>query len=164
MKPREPLEPIRASYCDYPRNIPLRTPHGEVLLAVTDGNHVHVDFLRPEFPLVVRGQSVWGGLHLYRQLDGMFGPDGRRFGGLVDSFEPHVGVCKAASKTTRATLLDALVRTVTAWAREYGAIFEAAARGRHEANKQAVRDEIARLEDEVRQRREELARLERGES
>ena len=54
----------------------------------------------------------------------------------------------------------ALVQAVSAWARENSALFEAVARGRHEANKQAVRDEIARLEDETRQRRDELARLE----
>jgi hypothetical protein len=164
MKPRQPLEPIQESFFGYPKDIPLATPFGEVRLAVTDGNHVHVDFFRPEFPLVVRGQSVWGGLHLWRQLDGTFGPDGRRFGDIVDHFNPHVGVGKDASKTTRATLLDSLLRTVTAWAREHGALFEAAAKGRHEATKQAVRDEIERLEDELRQRREELARLEGGES
>ncbi len=157
-----PLEPISATYCDYPKNIPLAILFGTVKLAVTDGNHVYVDFSEPEYPLVVRGQSAWGGLHLYRQPDGTFGPDGRRFGGFVDDFKPHAGFGKPIHKTARDKLFDDIVASVTKWARENGAIFTVAERGRHEANKQAVRKEIARLEDELRQRREELAGLERG--
>ena len=106
---------------------------------------------------------MWGTLHLWRQLDGTFGPDGRHLGGLVDNFEPRVGFEKPASKTTRAALFDAIVRAVTAWADDTGAaLFKLAASGRHEADKEAVRKEIARLEEELRLRREELAHLERS--
>src|SRR5580700_8251413 len=133
---------MSGSYFDYPRNLPLETPFGQVLLSVTDGNHVHVDFGRPEHPLIVRGQSVWGTLHLWRQPDDTFGPDGRRFGGFEDDFKPRVGFDKPACKTTRAKLLEAILDAVTAWARENGALFEAARREQLEADKRALREDI----------------------
>src|SRR5262249_33265109 len=147
--------PMTGSYHDYPKNLPLVTPFGEVEIAVTDGDHVHVDFSRPERPLVVRGQYVWGGLHLWRQPDGSFGPDGRAHGSFVDRFDPHTHG-KSVCRTTHEKLLTALVGGVSTWARENGTFFEAAERGRKEANMRALREEIARLEDELAQRRDEL--------
>jgi hypothetical protein len=129
-------------------------PFGRVLISVIDSNHVCLDF-ETFYPLTVRGRMVHGMLHLWRQADGTFGPDGRRCGGFLDSFN-----LRDLEETERARVLNALVCAVTAWARENCARFEAAD-AQCEAEAHTVREEIGQLEETLRQKREALALLER---
>jgi hypothetical protein len=153
------MMPVHVVYLDHPKDIPVQTPFGTVHVDVTDGNHVFVDFFQHPRQLTARGQVLHGMLHLWRQPDGTFGPDGSHWGASRQHFRPAKLGGKPASESTTALLLDGLAEAVTAWARDNEAAFVVARRGLRAATREALHADIARLEGELAIRREELSRL-----
>jgi hypothetical protein len=142
-----------------PRDIPFDTVLGRVLLSVLDRDQVHVGFWgqwrQPK--LTVNRVLVHGNANFFRQRDDSFSCDRAVIGQAGQAIHALNERDKPISEAGRRRLHDVLTRAVNTWAAENGSLFEQAHLTRLADQRASLEREIADLEENLREKRAELA-------
>lgn len=147
---------------DYPSDIEVETPLGPVFLTVTDGDSVYVDASGRREPLVVNGVPLNVSLHLADYGHG-FEPrrdsQGNAWRALSAS---RTDEYRDASDAARRRILAVLVPVVNDFMRRNPYLRDEGQEARRAADISSLETEIAKLEDDLAERRGRLADLVRG--
>lgn len=140
----------------------MDTPFGGVLLSVTSRDHVYVGFSgqygQPK--IAVNGGVVQGNMHFFRQEDGTFSVDLRAVGRAGEAIDVDNERGKPASEAARRKLREVMTPLVNAWAAKHKGLFERAQQAKVKLERESIERDIAKLEEQLRAKFDELYALE----